>query len=269
MALAGNAVVVLLAREALLLRGGDEPAVDHQRGRGVVVEGADPEDVHLRTLSAARSRSGSRLREECLRNEPGALLVRVHEVPEHRLRRAVECVAQVDDRRGPQQAPRLLHRGDPAGRFVAGEPEVGLLLRQQSLGEHGRLPEERGPCTGAAATAAATLAARSWIDTACRAACTLASGAGASMVVALRDPLGELDGRRVAAPEQFVECVVDTTGRALVPVRVDHAREAVLVALVVRRRDVDGNAPRRARLRRPDGLARGWSRSSWSAPRSA
>ncbi len=38
--------VVLLPGEALLLRGGHEVAVDDQRRRRVVVEGADPEDLH-------------------------------------------------------------------------------------------------------------------------------------------------------------------------------------------------------------------------------
>src|SRR5207237_8578223 len=40
--------VVLLSREALFLGGGDELAVDEQRGGGVVVVAADAEDVHWR-----------------------------------------------------------------------------------------------------------------------------------------------------------------------------------------------------------------------------
>ena len=40
--------VVLLAREALLLRGGHDRSVAHQRGRGVVVIGGDAEDLHPR-----------------------------------------------------------------------------------------------------------------------------------------------------------------------------------------------------------------------------
>ncbi len=39
-----EAVVVLLAGEALLLRGGDDLSVHHQAGRRVVVEGGDPQD---------------------------------------------------------------------------------------------------------------------------------------------------------------------------------------------------------------------------------
>jgi hypothetical protein len=41
--------VVLAPRKALLLRGGRDPAVDHQRGRAVVVVGRDAEDLHFRT----------------------------------------------------------------------------------------------------------------------------------------------------------------------------------------------------------------------------
>lgn len=42
----GEAGVVLLAREAFLLGGGDDLAVAHEAGGGVVVVGADSEDVH-------------------------------------------------------------------------------------------------------------------------------------------------------------------------------------------------------------------------------
>ena len=48
-----EAVIVLLAREALLLHRGDDLAVAHQAGRAVVIKGRDPEDVH-RILIIAR-----------------------------------------------------------------------------------------------------------------------------------------------------------------------------------------------------------------------
>ena len=42
----GKALVVLSAREALLLRGRDDPAVDDEGGGAVVIEGGEPENVH-------------------------------------------------------------------------------------------------------------------------------------------------------------------------------------------------------------------------------
>ncbi len=53
--------VVLLASEALLLGRGHELAVDDERGGRVVVERADPEDLHRLAAASARARScGSR-----------------------------------------------------------------------------------------------------------------------------------------------------------------------------------------------------------------
>ena len=46
--MARKALVVLLAREALLRRGGDDPAVAHQAGRRIVIEARDAQDVHAR-----------------------------------------------------------------------------------------------------------------------------------------------------------------------------------------------------------------------------
>ena len=46
MALCGNAGVVLLPGEALLLRGRDDPAVLDQRRGAVVIEGGNAEDAH-------------------------------------------------------------------------------------------------------------------------------------------------------------------------------------------------------------------------------
>src|SRR6516165_8073913 len=51
----GKASVVLLAREALLLRCRHDAAVDEKRGGAVVVEGGDAENPH-----AARARTGCR-----------------------------------------------------------------------------------------------------------------------------------------------------------------------------------------------------------------
>ncbi len=45
-ALCGKAGIVLLAREALLLRGRDDLAVLDQRRGAVVIEGRNPEDAH-------------------------------------------------------------------------------------------------------------------------------------------------------------------------------------------------------------------------------
>ena len=42
----GKAGVVLLAREALFLRGGDDLAVRDERGGAVVIERRDAEDAH-------------------------------------------------------------------------------------------------------------------------------------------------------------------------------------------------------------------------------
>ena len=65
-----------LAREALLVGGGDELAVAQQRGRRVVVEGGDPEDVHRPSLEESlrafeigrRVESASRQAEPALRS---------------------------------------------------------------------------------------------------------------------------------------------------------------------------------------------------------
>ena len=46
-----KARVVLAARQPLFLNGADGHAVDHERGRRVVVVGRDPEDLHLSTGS--------------------------------------------------------------------------------------------------------------------------------------------------------------------------------------------------------------------------
>src|SRR5262249_52979684 len=51
--LLGEAGPVLDAVEPLLLDGGDEPAVDHQRGRRVAVEGVDAKDDHVRRPGGA------------------------------------------------------------------------------------------------------------------------------------------------------------------------------------------------------------------------
>ena len=58
MAFDGKLVVVLLAREALFLRGGDDLAVDDQRGGGVVVKGGDPENRRHARRSARVAKHG-------------------------------------------------------------------------------------------------------------------------------------------------------------------------------------------------------------------
>ncbi len=45
-----EALIVLLAGEALLLRGGDDASVLDQRGRAVVVEGRNADDAHAACL---------------------------------------------------------------------------------------------------------------------------------------------------------------------------------------------------------------------------
>ena len=50
--LPGEAGIVLLAGETLLLGGGHDPPVVDQSGRAVVIEGGDPEDAHRLPLRA-------------------------------------------------------------------------------------------------------------------------------------------------------------------------------------------------------------------------
>src|SRR5439155_19695301 len=52
--------VVLLAREALFLRGRDEHAVLQERGRRIVEKTGDPEDVHGECRAKLRARRGPR-----------------------------------------------------------------------------------------------------------------------------------------------------------------------------------------------------------------
>ena len=52
----GEALVVLLAGEPLLGRGGDDLTVANQAGRGVVVEARDAEDVHARFFPTSTRR---------------------------------------------------------------------------------------------------------------------------------------------------------------------------------------------------------------------
>ena len=61
MAPSGNAGVVLVPRQPLLLHGADRHAVDDERGRRIVIVGGDAEDLHLSTGSSAtrRRRAGS------------------------------------------------------------------------------------------------------------------------------------------------------------------------------------------------------------------
>ena len=138
----GELGVVLDAGEALLLGRRHELAVDDQRGRGVVVEGADPEDVHwLRRPSARRSCAGAgATRATRPGDDPGAVFVRVDEVPHDRRRRRIECVAEVDVRGALQEGARVLRScGIPARRFVGVEaagtsPRRGAALLVNALG---------------------------------------------------------------------------------------------------------------------------------------
>ena len=133
-------VVVLDAREALLLGGGHEHAVADERRGAVVVEGADAEDVHRRRSAASRRSWGRR----CRKSAPATTAAP---------RSFVWTKSNMIGCRTPSRPSRDVHHAtrEPGPRGRVGlrpragvgqeRPARGLLALDERLAVEERLPE--------------------------------------------------------------------------------------------------------------------------------
>ena len=106
--------VVLLAGEALFLRGGDDLAVAHQAGRAVVVEGGDAQDVRH-----ARSSAGSECRPTRIRRLPPCQAQRWELANPGRARTQTPSPLLAPRQPGPAPPPGRVHTSTPSRRRPA------------------------------------------------------------------------------------------------------------------------------------------------------